>query len=89
MTDDVVRQDGTVYISIETMLGVLHLMRALRDEMVEEDKVNAVLIPGSEAAINFLSGVLRRARAQFIDQDDLTEEVEDLLGGIGDFLGEQ
>lgn len=89
MTDNIVRQDGTVYISIEVMLGVLRLMRAMRDELVEEDKANEVLIPGSEAAINFLSGVLSRARSDFIAQDDLTDEVQDLIGGIDDFLEEQ
>lgn len=89
MTDSVVRQDGMVYISIETLLGVLRMMRAMRDDLVEEDEENAVFIPGSEAAINFLSGVLQRARSEFIAQDDLTEEVQDMLGDINDFLGEQ
>lgn len=89
MTDSVIKQDGEIYISIDTMLGVLELMIAIRDEVVMEDNANAVLVPGSNAAINFLGNVLSRARSQFIETHDLDDEVDDLLGDINDLLDEQ
>ena len=85
----VVKHDGRAYIAIDTMIDVLNMMVAVRNQYVENNPDAVVLVPGSDHAAHFINDILEQVRYNFFAGDDLTSEVSQMMGDINDFLSEQ
>lgn len=86
MKEMVIKHNGEAFISIEVMLHVIDMMIATRDKAIEQNPDGEVLVPGSEAAAMFMRDVLKDTRSKFFAKEDLSEETEEMLEGIDEFL---
>lgn len=80
------REDDEVYISVDTILQMFESFLVQRDSMIEADERAKILVPGSDAVIVTMVATLLNARYQFLENDDMSQDVETLIKDINGFL---
>lgn len=80
------REDDDVYISVDTILQMFESFLVQRDSMIEADERAKILVPGSDAVIVTMVATLLNARYQFLENDDMSQDVETLIKDINGFL---
>lgn len=80
---------GEVYISMEGLAHMLHVVRKTRDEALSQNPRMLMLIPGSEATLNLIARILLSVRDRTLAEGDLESDVEEMMEGVYNFLDEQ
>lgn len=80
--------DGLVYISMDAIVNIMDQIVAVREAYLDEEK-HSQAIAGSDSTLALLLNVLDKIRTAALESEDLTEEVQETIEGLYDFLDEQ